>query len=65
MIDYKTGNSIAKSNGHAQSITAIHFTRDGKYFATSSNNKHLKIWKTDNCELVKTFSGHQNCIEFF
>jgi WD40 repeat protein len=48
---------IVIQNGHINSVRAIAFSPDGKYFVSSSEDKTFKIWTVDG-RLIRTVSGH-------
>ncbi|EDX83925.1 hypothetical protein S7335_1622 [Synechococcus sp. PCC 7335] len=49
--------------GHTDSVFAISFTPDGKYFVSCSGDTTLKLWRVSNYECIRTFEGHQNLVK--
>ena len=47
---------------HAEPVSCLKFTPDGKYLISGSHDGHVKIWSTDNYKIKKVFSGHTNAI---
>jgi WD40 repeat protein len=43
---------------HGEEDAASSFSRDGKYFVSSSQDGFVMIWRTDTGELLHTFKGH-------
>jgi WD40 repeat protein len=43
---------------HGEEDTASSFSRDGEYFASSSQNGYIMVWRTDTGELLHVFKGH-------
>jgi WD40 repeat protein len=38
------------------------FSSNGKYLASGSDDKNVKLWSTDSCTEIKSLIGHQNNI---
>ncbi len=47
---------------HTRYVTSIAFSSDGKYIASGSGDKNVKLWNFESLELITTFSGHSRCI---
>jgi WD40 repeat protein len=45
------------SAGHTDSVTCARFNKDGKLVATAGLDACVKIWNTENGELLKTLEG--------
>ncbi len=43
--------------GHTDSVTCARFNKDGKLVATAGLDACVKIWNTENGELLKTLEG--------
>ena len=48
--------------GHQQPVSAIAFSPDGQQLVSSSFDKTIKLWDTNNGKCVKTLLGHRNRI---
>ncbi|TFG90071.1 MAG: WD40 repeat domain-containing protein, partial [Candidatus Atribacteria bacterium] len=46
--------------GHADSIHALCFSRDGRFVVTASNDRTAKLWETRTGREVRTFKGHSS-----
>lgn len=44
--------------GHAEEMTDIAFSPDGRYLATVGRDRELKLWDTSTWQVVKTLTGH-------
>jgi|GEM_PF-3121404 len=44
--------------GHAQAVTALAFSADGKYIASVSWDKKLKLWLAENGKKIDSISAH-------
>lgn len=45
--------------GHSGKITAIDFSKDGKFFVTGSTDHSVKLWDLKTGREVRTFKGHR------
>jgi WD40 repeat protein len=43
---------------HEDTVTALAFSRDGKFVATACADKKLRLWETGSGKLVREFDGH-------
>lgn len=57
-VDYNT----FCQQGHTDSISALAFSPDCKYFASGSFDSQIIIWNTFNATFYKTLLGHKNTI---
>ncbi|MDJ0580775.1 TIR domain-containing protein [Crocosphaera sp.] len=48
--------------GHQDDINAVVFSPDGKFIASASQDKTVKLWKSDGT-LMRTFRGHLDEVE--
>ncbi len=48
--------------GHSASVKAVAVSADGKYVATGSRDKTLKIWNLQTGAEIRTFSGHSHTV---
>jgi len=53
--------------GHADSIRALRFSRDGRFVVTASSDRTAKLWETRTGREVRIFKGHSsgvNSVDF-
>lgn len=48
--------------GHSGTISALCLSSDGKYLASGSVDKSIKIWLVDTFDLFHTFRGHRDIV---
>ena len=48
--------------GHAERVTSIAFSPDGKQLVSSSNDKTFKLWDVATDTELRTFSGHSGSV---
>lgn len=49
-------------SGHADSISALTCSRDGRYLMSGSEDNTLKVWDLNSGLCVRTLEGHQNTV---
>jgi WD40 repeat protein len=49
-------------HGHSESVYSVAFSPDGKYFASGSWDKTVKIWSVESQKEVTTLQGHSSSI---
>jgi WD40 repeat protein len=52
------GQSLGNFSGHSANISSIAFSIDGKFLATGSADKTVKIWQVSTGKVLHTFQGH-------
>ena len=62
VYDWRNKKCIKKWCGHSGTITDISMSPDGDFFATSSWDGTVKIWRINNFELYKTLKGHKSLV---
>lgn len=53
--DIETGSVVMEMRGHMGGITCGAFSDDGKYVATASRDKTIRVWETETGTCVKVF----------
>lgn len=48
----------AENGGHSDNVTAMALTTDGRYLATGSTDKSIRIWDVAAGKVIRTLSGH-------
>ena len=48
--------------GHALAVRTLCFSPDGKFLASGSEDKTIKIWEFSSGRELKTLNGHQSYI---
>ncbi len=48
--------------GHIQKVTHVAFSADGRWVATASLDRSIKIWDVDTGKVLKTLDGHKRPI---
>jgi len=49
-------------NAHSDTVNALEFSADGKYLATASADKFVKVFESASGELAKTLTGHTHYV---
>ncbi|MEP7367183.1 MAG: c-type cytochrome domain-containing protein, partial [Acidobacteriota bacterium] len=66
LADSRTGKTVAKLEGHGETVRAIAISRDGRLLAAAggipSKRGEVKIWDLARREAILTFNGHDDCI---
>ncbi|MGL5064750.1 MAG: AAA family ATPase [Microcoleus sp.] len=56
------GRLVRNFEGHADRVTQVSFSPDGKTLASASFDKTIRLWRLDDVPL-KTLDGHQNRVQ--
>ena len=64
IYDSETGEALDLLIEDTTPVTTIAFSADGKFFATSGENKIIHLWDTKTCRLKGTCVGHKNDVEY-
>ncbi|MCD4785543.1 MAG: protein kinase [Candidatus Eremiobacteraeota bacterium] len=48
--------------GHSSDVNSVAFSPDGKYMASGSNDKTIKMWNKDTGKCLRTLKGHSSDI---
>jgi WD40 repeat protein len=51
----KQGPEIFVQTGHSSNVSSIDFSPDGKYLASGSSDKNIKIWEVETGREIRTF----------
>ncbi len=66
LIDATTKQPLATLTGHAGTVRAIAFSRDGRMLASAgglpARSGDVKIWDVEQRKLLHTIQGHADCI---
>ena len=50
-------------DGHLDLVAAIAFSADDRYVASGSNDRTIRVWRTNDGQLVRTMIGHTSAIK--
>eukprot|EP00536_Pseudo-nitzschia_multiseries_P016784 jgi/Psemu1/47746/gm1.47746_g len=53
---------VKRLTGHQQAVNHIQFSPDGRYFASASFDKKVKLWNGFSGEFLKTLTGHVGAV---
>jgi WD40 repeat protein len=63
MNDNAVGTQLREYRGHNGLVSAVAFSKDGRFLATGSADNVVRVWDTSASEkLVRTFHGHDHQI---
>ncbi|MHA1819133.1 MAG: WD40 repeat domain-containing protein, partial [Promethearchaeota archaeon] len=54
---------VAPNYGHSSSVSSVCYSPDGKYIASGSYDKTIKVWEAASGHLVNTLIGHSSSVE--
>jgi ribosomal RNA-processing protein 9 len=55
-------NQDSQSNGHSDEILSLALSDDGKFLASASRDRTIKIWNPKTCEFIFSFEGHRDAV---
>ncbi len=61
-VGAKEEAGILLQTGHADVVTSVAFSPDGKYIASGSSDKTIKLWKKETGNLIRTLEGHSGSV---
>ena len=62
--EISTGTLIDFFTGHTERVNAISFSsKDGRYLASGSDDRTVRIWAVSNKQPIKTLRGHTDSVE--
>ena len=53
---------VKRLTGHQQAVNHIQFSPDGRYFASASFDKKVKLWNGFSGEFLRTLTGHVGAV---
>jgi WD40 repeat protein len=56
--DLETGKKNRSLKGHANWVTSVAWSPDGKRLASTSNDNSIKLWDPENAKEISTLRGH-------
>src|SRR6185436_18880051 len=56
--DFETGREIRQFNGHADILTQLEFSPDGKTLATASVDGTARLWEVQSGQELRRLTGH-------
>jgi ribosome assembly protein 4 len=59
---HETKRPIKRLTGHQQAVNHIAFSPDGRYFASASFDRKVKIWNGKNGDFISTLTGHVGAV---
>lgn len=62
-LDFAKWGTQFSFDSHLDWVEAIAFSADDQFIASGSNDRTIRIWRTDNGQLVRTLAGHTSGIK--
>ena len=62
LIDLPSGRMLHFLVGHADHVLGLDFSPDGRYLATASADKTVRIWDVATGQTVRTLIGHTGTV---
>ena len=63
IYDAQTGKELTLLTGHTRRVTSLGFPADGRFLASGSFDKTVRLWDIDTGKQTAVFAGHQDGIE--
>ncbi|KAF5831269.1 WD-40 repeat-containing protein [Dunaliella salina] len=60
--DVRSGNSIAKLEGHSDAVSSVVFSADGAYVLSGSADETIRVWDTNTKTCKRTMTGHKDWV---
>lgn len=60
--DLESRKRLQTFNGHAELVSSVVFSADGKTLASSSRDKTVKLWNIQSGKELRTFRGHMHFV---
>ncbi|MEL6945032.1 MAG: hypothetical protein AAFO82_20435, partial [Bacteroidota bacterium] len=48
--------------GHSDYVRSVSYSPNGRFLASASNDKTIKIWETSSGKLIRTLKGHSDYV---
>jgi len=58
----KTGEVHHVLQGHTEDVEFVAFSPDGRQLATSSSDRHVRLWNVESGQAIAVLQGHQNVV---
>ncbi len=55
---------IVVQTGHYAEVTSVAFSADGKFAATGSSDKTVKLWETATGKEIRSYLGHTHDVRY-
>lgn len=62
LVNVADGKLLATLGGHVDVVSSVSFSADGKYLASASFDKTVKVWNVATRQIVSTFNGHSDVV---
>jgi serine/threonine protein kinase/WD40 repeat protein len=62
IIDLELKTSTLELRGHTGTITSVDRSEDGRWIATSSYDRTVRLWSADTGKLVTEYTGHRDWV---
>lgn len=56
VVEYGSGNRIQRFAGHTESVVKMAFSQNGKYFASASDDRTMRIWDMKSGKVIEVLS---------
>ena len=63
IYDVQTGKELTLLTGHTGRVTSLGFPADGRFLASGSFDKTVRLWNIDTSKQIAVFAGHRGGIE--
>jgi predicted Zn finger-like uncharacterized protein len=60
--EVRTGRQLGTFTGHADAVTSVCLSVDGRYALSGSTDRTLKLWEAATGQCLRTFAGHLDAV---